>query len=126
MLLLDWMEVSFSFFFQTVIDRIFLHNLVAVTNSRMLICSFQLICRGLRDFVLNKSNSPKADPRFFRAAAYGTDAPDELRKLVDQVAINIHGLYVLKSSSEHSQYDPFRLSQFVSLIKLSKWLLRIR
>ncbi|XP_062102364.1 uncharacterized protein LOC133812595 [Humulus lupulus] len=72
------------------------------------VCSFQLICQGLRDLALNKLNLPKADARFVRAAAYGTDAPDELRKLVDHVAINIHDLYVLKSSPEYPQYDPFR------------------
>lgn len=68
---------------------------------------------------LNKLNLPKADSRFVKAAEYGTDAPDELRKLVDQVAINIHGLYVWKSSTEHPQYDPFRLSLFL-LIELNK------
>ncbi|KAM6564554.1 hypothetical protein CsatB_024552 [Cannabis sativa] len=72
------------------------------------VCSFQLICQGLRDLALNKLNLPKADARFVRAAAYGTDSPDELRKLVGHVAINIHDLYVLKSSPEHPQYDPFR------------------
>ncbi|POO02573.1 DNA-directed RNA polymerase III subunit Rpc [Trema orientale] len=72
------------------------------------VCSFQLICQGLRDLALNKLNLPKPDARFVKAASYGTDAPEELRKLVDQVAINVNGLYVLKSSPEHPQYDPFR------------------
>ncbi|PON67705.1 DNA-directed RNA polymerase III subunit Rpc [Parasponia andersonii] len=72
------------------------------------VCSFQLICQGLRDLALNKLNLPKPDARFVKAASYGADAPEELRKLVDQVAINISGLYVLKSSPEHPQYDPFR------------------
>lgn len=72
------------------------------------VCSFQLICQGLRDLALNKLNLPKADARFVRAAACGTDSPDELKKLVEQIAINLHGRYVLKSSPEHPQYDPFR------------------
>lgn len=78
--------------------------------------SFQLICQGLRDLALNKLNLPKADARFVRAAACGTDSPDELKKLVEQIAINLHGRYVLKSSPEHPQYDPFRFVR----ISLSK------
>ncbi|KAH7520060.1 hypothetical protein FEM48_Zijuj08G0103800 [Ziziphus jujuba var. spinosa] len=72
------------------------------------VCSFQLICQGLRDLALTKSNLPKVDARIVKAAEYGTDCPDELRKLVDQVAVNIHGVYVAKSSLDHPQYDPLR------------------
>lgn len=44
------------------------------------------------------------------AAAYGVDAPpEELQEIINQVAMNIHGLYVLKSSPEHPEYDPLRL-----------------
>lgn len=50
------------------------------------------------------------DARIVKAAEYGTDCPDELRKLVDQVAVNIHGVYVAKSSLDHPQYDPLRFS----------------
>ncbi|XP_024932302.3 uncharacterized protein LOC107424857 isoform X2 [Ziziphus jujuba] len=67
------------------------------------VCSFQLICQGLRDLALTKSNLPKVDARIVKAAEYGTDCPDELRKLVDQVAVNIHGVYVAKSSLDHPQ-----------------------
>ncbi|KAB1226181.1 hypothetical protein CJ030_MR1G027790 [Morella rubra] len=43
------------------------------------------------------------------AAAYGVDAPpEELQEIINQVAMNIHGLYVLKSSPEHPEYDPLR------------------
>lgn len=66
------------------------------------------MCQGLRELALNKLNLPKADDRFARAAACGTASPGELEKLLDETAINIHGLYVLKSSAEHPQYDPFR------------------
>ncbi|XP_024023312.1 DNA-directed RNA polymerase III subunit RPC5 [Morus notabilis] len=72
------------------------------------VCSLQLMCQGLRELALNKLNLPKADDRFARAAACGTASPGELVKLLDETAINIHGLYVLKSSAEHPQYDPFR------------------
>lgn len=43
------------------------------------------------------------------AAAFGVDAPEELQEIINQVATNIHGLYVLKSSPEHPEYDPLRL-----------------
>ncbi|KAF3439055.1 hypothetical protein FNV43_RR17330 [Rhamnella rubrinervis] len=72
------------------------------------VCSFQVICQGLRDLALNKLNLPKVDARIKKAAEYGTDFPDELRKLVDQVAVNVHGVYVAKSSSDFPQYDPLR------------------
>lgn len=56
------------------------------------------------------------DARVVRAAEYGTDCPDELRKLLDQVAVNIHGLYVAKSSSDYPQYDPLRLFVVLHII----------
>lgn len=71
--------------------------------------SFQLICQGLRDLALKKRNLPKADTRFVAAADFGADNPEELRKLIDQVAISIHGLYALKTSPENPQYDLLRL-----------------
>ncbi|KGN53263.1 DNA-directed RNA polymerase III subunit RPC5 isoform X1 [Cucumis sativus] len=73
------------------------------------VCSFQLICQGLRDLAVSQSTLPKADARMAVAAAYGVDAPpDELKKIISQVATEIHGLYVLTSSPEHPEYDPLR------------------
>lgn len=44
-----------------------------------------------------------------KAAALGVDAPpDELKKVIAQVAVNINELYVLKSSPEHPELDPLR------------------
>lgn len=73
------------------------------------VCSFQLICERLRTLAISQSTLPKADPRMAVAAAYGVDAPpEELQEIINQVAMNIHGLYVLKSSPEHPEYDPLR------------------
>lgn len=58
---------------------------------------------------ISQSTLPKADARMVVAAAYGVDAPsEELHEIINQVATNIHGLFVLKSSPEHPEYDPLR------------------
>ncbi|KMT05799.1 hypothetical protein BVRB_7g166380 [Beta vulgaris subsp. vulgaris] len=76
------------------------------------VCSFQTICQGLRDMAVSMSALPKADPRAAAAAvsaARGVDAPqEELQAAICEVAVNVHGVYVLKSSSEHPEYDPLR------------------
>ncbi|KAJ4840832.1 hypothetical protein Tsubulata_033466, partial [Turnera subulata] len=73
------------------------------------VCSFQLICRSLRELALSLNGLPKADPRLSITAAFGADAPpEELQEVIDEVAIKIHGFYVLKSSPEHPEYDPLR------------------
>ncbi|XP_058081969.1 uncharacterized protein LOC131229905 [Magnolia sinica] len=71
------------------------------------VCSLQLICQGLRDMAVSKSTHPKADPRMAIAAAQGAKALPELQSILSQVAINIHGAYVLKSLGNAS-VDPFR------------------
>ncbi|ONH96780.1 hypothetical protein PRUPE_7G151600 [Prunus persica] len=75
------------------------------------VCNFRLICEGLRRLAVRKSSLPKVDPKTKRVidAAYGVDAPQhELQKVICQVAADIHGLYVLKSSPEHSEHDRLR------------------
>lgn len=72
------------------------------------VCSFQQICQGLRDLALSQSTLPKADARRVVDAASGVDAPEELKEFINQVATEIHGRYVLKSSAEHPEYDPLR------------------
>ncbi|XVE87275.1 hypothetical protein DITRI_Ditri18aG0103800 [Diplodiscus trichospermus] len=74
------------------------------------VCSLQLIRKGLRDLALSQSSLPKADARMVVKAAYGADAPEhELQEVVSQVAVELHGgLFVLKSSLEHPEYDPLR------------------
>lgn len=72
------------------------------------VCSFQQICQGLRQLAISQSTLPKGDARMVVAAAYGVDSPEELQEIINQVAININDLYVLKSSPEHPEYDPLR------------------
>lgn len=73
------------------------------------VCSFQMLCQGLRQLAISQSTLPKADARMVVAAAYGVDAPpEELQEIINQVAISIHGFYVLKSSPEHPEYDALR------------------
>jgi hypothetical protein len=72
--------------------------------------SFQMICQGLRQLAISQSTLPKADPRIAVAAASGAEAPpEELQEVISEVATNIHGFYVLKSSPEHPDFDPLRL-----------------
>ncbi|KDP31792.1 hypothetical protein JCGZ_12253 [Jatropha curcas] len=73
------------------------------------VCSFELIRQGLRDLAVSQSTLPKADPRIAKLAADGADAPlEELQEIISEVATNIHGSYVLKSSPDHPQYDVLR------------------
>ncbi|KAJ6990049.1 hypothetical protein NC653_018540 [Populus alba x Populus x berolinensis] len=74
------------------------------------VCSFQMICQGLRQLAISQSTLPKADPRIAVAAASGAEAPpEELQEVISEVATNIHGFYVLKSSPEHPDFDSLRL-----------------
>ncbi|XP_052196498.1 uncharacterized protein LOC127803915 isoform X2 [Diospyros lotus] len=73
------------------------------------VCSFQQICQRLREMAVSESTRPKGVAREAIAAANGVDAPqEELLEIINQVATNIHGVYVSKSSSDHPQYDPLR------------------
>lgn len=55
---------------------------------------------------LSKSMLSKSDAKIVRDAALGLDAPpEELQTVISEIACNIHGFYVLKSSRD----DPFRL-----------------
>ncbi|WRX08584.1 DNA-directed RNA polymerase III subunit Rpc5 - like 1 [Theobroma cacao] len=85
------------------------------------VCSLQLIRKGLRDLALSQSTLPKADARMVVKAAYGADAPEhELQEVVSEVAVELHGgLFVLRSSPEHPEYDPLRLHKYVQLV--FKW-----
>ncbi|OVA04539.1 DNA-directed RNA polymerase III subunit Rpc5 [Macleaya cordata] len=72
------------------------------------VCSLQLIRQGLRDLAVSKSALPKLHPKAAVAAGYGADAPpSELQSVISQVAINIHGVYVSKTS-ENPTLNPLR------------------
>ncbi|XP_059294801.1 uncharacterized protein LOC132047838 [Lycium ferocissimum] len=72
--------------------------------------SFEQIRIGLRTLALDKSFPQKGYPRKAITAAHGaSDAPpEEIEAVINQVAVNIHGVYVLKSSPDNPQYDAFR------------------
>ncbi|OMO84297.1 DNA-directed RNA polymerase III subunit Rpc5 [Corchorus olitorius] len=74
------------------------------------VCSLQLIRKGLRDLAVSLSTHPKADARIEVRAAEGANAPEhELREVVSQVAVEVHGgLFILRSSPDHPEYDPLR------------------
>lgn len=79
---------------------------------------------------VSKSTLPKGDARAVIAAAYGADAPqEELQAVISQIAINIHGAYVLKLSTDHPQeYNAFRffsssLFLYIALILNSTFVL---
>ncbi|WOH10320.1 hypothetical protein DCAR_0729787 [Daucus carota subsp. sativus] len=71
------------------------------------VCSFRRICQLLRDVAISKDVHAKGGA-LERSAATGLDAPpEELRAIINQVAIDIHGVYVSRTSTEHS-YDGLR------------------
>ncbi|RDX67231.1 DNA-directed RNA polymerase III subunit RPC5, partial [Mucuna pruriens] len=69
------------------------------------VCSFQMICRGLREMAVSKTILAKGDSKIAVDAAHSLDGPqNELKAVISEVACDIHGCYVLKSSQD----DPFR------------------
>ncbi|KAH0724679.1 hypothetical protein KY290_003747 [Solanum tuberosum] len=74
------------------------------------VCSFQQIRQGLRKLGVSKSYPPKGAPRNAITASIDVfDAPqEEIQAVINQVAVNIHGVYVLKSSPDNPQYDTLR------------------
>ncbi|XP_049361937.1 uncharacterized protein LOC125826627 isoform X1 [Solanum verrucosum] len=74
------------------------------------VCSFQQIRQGLRKLGVSKSYPPKGAPRKAITASIDVfDAPqEEIQAVINQVAVNIHGVYVLKSSPDNPQYDTLR------------------
>ncbi|KAL3844848.1 hypothetical protein ACJIZ3_002251 [Penstemon smallii] len=71
------------------------------------VCSYQQISQRLRDMAVLKRSTTFA--REAVAAAECIDTfPDELQAIVSQVAVNVHGICVPKSSPNHPQYDLFR------------------
>lgn len=78
------------------------------------LCSKQFIKQGLRDLAVSQATLPKGDAKMAVLAAEGVDT-DEFEQVLSEVATNIHGFYILRSSPEHPEHDPLRLinlSQF--------------
>lgn len=75
--------------------------------------SFKVICQGLREMAVSKAMLSKGDSKIAVDAAHSLDGPhSELMAVINEVASEIHGHYVLKSSQD----DPFR---FFSLPRLT-------
>ncbi|KAL6222440.1 hypothetical protein ACLB2K_005832 [Fragaria x ananassa] len=75
------------------------------------VCSFQLICDTLGNMTLERLQHAKVDPnsRKLTAIRNGLAAPpEELKNVITQFAVEIGGVYVLKSSSEHPEHDQLR------------------
>ncbi|CAJ1926461.1 unnamed protein product [Sphenostylis stenocarpa] len=69
------------------------------------VCSFKVICQGLREMAVSKAMLSKGDSKIAVDAAHSLDGPqNELMAVISEVACEIHGSYVLKSSQD----DPFR------------------
>ncbi|KAI3785276.1 hypothetical protein L1987_44392 [Smallanthus sonchifolius] len=72
------------------------------------VCSMNQIRQRLRDMAVSE-NSQRKGTREARAAAAAADAPqEELQRILTQVAVYIHGSFVLRSSPDHPQYDDLR------------------
>ncbi|KAI5438994.1 uncharacterized protein LOC127120272 [Lathyrus oleraceus] len=69
------------------------------------VCSFQLIFQELRGLALAQTMLPKGGSKIAVDAAHSLDVPqDELKAVLGDVACDINGCYVLKSSQD----EPFR------------------
>ncbi|KAK9928579.1 hypothetical protein M0R45_025708 [Rubus argutus] len=75
------------------------------------VCNFQLICYGFHRLAVGRSALPKVDPKnkTLIAAQNGLeDPPEELQKVIAQVAVNIDAAYVLISSPDHPEHNQLR------------------
>ncbi|XP_042443771.1 DNA-directed RNA polymerase III subunit RPC5-like isoform X2 [Zingiber officinale] len=64
--------------------------------------SMNSVINGLRGLAISNSSRPREDPRtraIINAATNGASAPvTELQAIVSQIAVDVHGVYILKSS----------------------------
>lgn len=65
------------------------------------------------------SESQKGDAKKAITAANSVNdaPPEEIQAVINQVAVNIHGVYVLKSSPDNPQYDALRLVSIAIITK---------
>ncbi|XP_042023191.1 DNA-directed RNA polymerase III subunit RPC5-like isoform X1 [Salvia splendens] len=72
-------------------------------------CSFEQISQRLRDMAIDNRMRSKGPVKESEAAANSIVAsPHELREIISEVAVNIHGICVPKSSPDHPEYDDLR------------------
>ncbi|KAI7746580.1 hypothetical protein M8C21_005734 [Ambrosia artemisiifolia] len=81
-----------------------LHKLFQVYK----VCSLNQIPQRLRDMAVSGNQYQKGSQEA-KAVAAAADVPlEELQRILTQVAVNIHGSFVLRSSPDHPQYDDLR------------------
>ncbi|GAA0165169.1 DNA-directed RNA polymerase [Lithospermum erythrorhizon] len=67
------------------------------------------ICEHLRNQAVVESRHPKISIREAVAVAGAIESfPDDFHTVTNEVAVNIHGIFVLRSSPDNSQHDPLR------------------
>lgn len=92
----------------------------------MFSCSVQQISQRLRDMAVSESARSKGFAKEAVAAANSIDAfPDEVQAIISEVAVNVHGICVPKSSPDHPEYDDLRsflCSSFLHLIPFYSFL----
>ncbi|XP_071710818.1 uncharacterized protein [Rutidosis leptorrhynchoides] len=72
------------------------------------VCSFNQIRQRLRDMAVSENTQRKGTREAKLAAAAADASQEELQKTLKQVAVDIHGSFVLRSSPDHPQYDELR------------------
>ncbi|CAA7042484.1 unnamed protein product [Microthlaspi erraticum] len=73
------------------------------------VCSYETICQTLRDYAVLQANNPKSDTGMAKKVAEAVDAhQDELKEIISEVTVNIHGSFVSKSSPDHPEFDALR------------------
>ena len=77
-----------------------------------LLNSLQTIREGLRDTAVSMTTLPKTvgkSSAVVAAVQNIVDGPQEaLQSIINDYAVNVHGLYLLKSSSENPDWNPLR------------------
>ncbi|XP_042019239.1 DNA-directed RNA polymerase III subunit RPC5-like isoform X1 [Salvia splendens] len=72
-------------------------------------CSFEQISQRLREMAIDNRMRSKGSAKESETAANSIVAsPHELREIISEVAVNIHGICVPKSSPDHPEYDDLR------------------
>ncbi|CAL9172572.1 unnamed protein product [Musa hybrid cultivar] len=82
--------------------------------------SLNSVVHGLRELAISKSFRPRDDSKIkalISAAKSGASAPaSELQSIVSQIAMNVHGVYILKSTGNPA-LDPLRLNVVIDLFR---------
>ncbi|KAM7515987.1 hypothetical protein LguiA_005570 [Lonicera macranthoides] len=73
------------------------------------VCSFEHVCHRLKEIAIVEAIRPKEKRcTDLIIAAGGVHFREELLEIINQVAINIHGIFVSKSSTDYPQFNGLR------------------